>query len=170
MNAEEGHPTMSNRRRLLKAAAVTGALVCAVAAGAIVSAARSTPAAHAAPPAASTAALNAQYTACLKSNGAKWIPIANSGGFFRVQIPAAANANCSSLDLAREAAADGDAVTAAWLARIGSAPAGFWACVGAAGFHVTGGTGQRSDYSSADFGSTARACAAANGVALPEGP
>jgi hypothetical protein len=42
--------------------------------------------------------------------------------------------------------------------------------VSAAGFHVTGGTGQRSDYSSADFASTASACAAANGVALPASP
>jgi hypothetical protein len=140
-----------------------------VAAGAIVSA-RSTPTAQGAAPAASTAALNAQYTACLRSNGARWVPIPNSGGVFRVDIPAAANARCSSLDLAREAAGQGDAATAAWLARIGSAPAGFWACVGAAGFHVTGDTGQRSDYSSADFASTASACAAANGVALPANP
>jgi hypothetical protein len=170
MKAEEGHLTMKNRRRLLKAATVTGALVCAVAVGAIVSAARSTPTAQGAAPAASTAALNAQYTACLRSNGARWIPIPNSGGVFRVEIPAVANARCSSLDLAREAAGQGDAATAAWLARIGSAPNAFWACVGAAGFHVNGGTGQRSDYASADFASTASGCAAANGVALPAGP
>jgi hypothetical protein len=161
---------MRNRQRLLKAAAITGALVCAVAAGAITSAALSTPKVQGAAPAASTAALNAQYTACLKANGAKWIPIPNSGGFFRVQIPAAANARCSGLDLAREAAGEGDAATASWLARIRSAPAAFWACVSAAGFHVTGGIGQRSDYGSAEFGSTAHACAAANGVALPAGP
>lgn len=86
---------------------------------------------------------------------------------YQVDIPAAANAGCASLDLAREAAGQGDEATAGWLARIGTAPAAFWSCVGAAGFHTSGGPGQRSDYGSAAFDQTARSCAADTGMTLP---
>jgi hypothetical protein len=150
--------------------AAAGAIIAALGAGALTAGGRSAAAtlAHAgSAPAPSTTALNQRYTACIRSNGATWTPIANSGGVYRVDIPAGTNALCAGLDLAREAAGDGDAVTASWLARISNAPVGFWSCLGAAGFHITGGTGQRSDYGSADFGSTARTCAASTGVVLP---
>lgn len=150
--------------------AFAAAIVIALAAGALTSAGLSTPrlksvAGNA--PAAATASLNQRYTACITSNGATWTLIANSGGMYRVDIPAAANARCAGLDLAREAAGQGDAATASWLARIDGAPEAFWACVGAAGFHISGRSGQRSDYGSATFAATARDCAVSSGVTLP---
>ena len=118
-------------------------------------------------PAASTSNLNQRYTDCIKANGATWTAIPDGGGMYQVNVPAAANAACAGLDLAREAAGDGDAATAVWLAKITSARAGFWSCISAAGFHITGSTGQRSDYGSAAFASTAQSCAATEGIALP---
>jgi len=157
----------SRRRRLVVSAAT---VTIAVAAGALTSSgwARGQ---HVAAPAASTAQLNQLYTACIKSAGATWTPLADGSGMYQVNIPAAANARCAPLDLAREAAGNGDASTAAWLATLpSSAPAGFWGCLGAAGYHVPGGAGQRSDYGSTDFAATARQCAAQAGVTLPAGP
>ncbi len=158
---------ISPRRRLVVSVA---AAVIAVAAGALTSAgwARSQ---RAAAPAPSTAALNQQYTACIKAAGATWTPLADGSGMYQVNIPAAANARCAPLDLAREAAGNGDASTATWLASMSaSAPAGFWGCLGASGYHVPGGSGQRSDYGSADFAAAAKQCAAQAGVTLPAGP
>lgn len=161
---------MITRHRFSTRFAIAGAIVVAIAAGVMTAAGQSTPRTKATVsngPAASTAALNQRYTACIKSNGATWTPIANSGGMYRVDIPAVANARCAGLDLAREAAGQGDAATARWLALIEGAPAAFWSCVGAAGFHTSGGSGQRSDYGSAAFGETAHGCAATAGVTLP---
>jgi hypothetical protein len=161
---------MTFRKRTLKRVAFASAVAVAISAGALTSAGQSAPgpfAKAANGPSASTAGLNARYTACLRSNGATWTRIPNGDGFFRVDIPAAANAQCAGLDLAREAAAQGDASTASWLAKIDSAPAGFWSCVGAAGFHTSGGAGQRSDYASEGFAATARGCASSAGIALP---
>jgi hypothetical protein len=154
--------------RFIRRVAVVGALVAAVAAGALAPTGNSTarPTAENSP-APSTSALNQRYAACLKANGASWTRIANSGGMYRVDIPLAATEACSGLDLAREAAGQGDARTAAWLTRVGPAPASFWACISAAGYHVSGGTGQRSDYGSSAFADTAGACAASAGVTLP---
>ena len=161
---------MIARNRFLMRFAFAGAIVVAIAAGVMTSAGQSTPrtkAGASTAPATSTAGLNQRYTACIKAHGATWTLIANSGGMYRVDIPAAANAQCAALDLAREAAGQGDATTASWLALIEAAPAEFWSCVGAAGFHTSGGSGQRSDYGSAAFGKVARDCAAAAGVTLP---
>jgi hypothetical protein len=149
--------------------ALVASLALAVAAGALTSSGWAHRA-HVSAPAPSTAGLNKQYTACLQANGATWTPIANSGGMYRVDIPAAANARCAALDLAREAAGDGNAAVANWIASIQSVSPDFWGCLGAAGYHVPGGTGQQSDYASANFMSTARSCAANVGVSLPPGP
>lgn len=160
------HFFSSPRRRLVS----TTALVVALSAGVLTSTgwARKQ---HVAAPAPSTAALNAQYTACIKAAGATWTPLADGSGMYRVDVPAAANASCAPLDLAREAAGNGDGATATWLASISSsAPASFWGCLGASGYHVSGGDGQRSDYGSADFAGAAHACAAQAGITLPAGP
>jgi hypothetical protein len=161
---------MIDRHKSRKRVALAVATVAAVAAGALTSAALSSPSrleGSAKGPAASTAGLNKRYVACLRANGATYTLIPKSGGMYRVDIPAAANAACAALDVAREAAADGDAKTADWLARINAPSAAFWSCVGAAGFHVTGGSGQRSDYGSAAFAAIARTCAADAGISLP---
>ena len=161
---------MTHRDRFLKRAALVAAIAAAIAAGALALSGRSAPVGSSKAPASSTARLNQRYTACIRAGGATWTLLPGSGGLYRVDIPAVANARCAGLDLAREAAGEGDAATAAWLAGIDSAPEDFWACVGAAGFHTPGGVGQRSDYASAEFGATARDCAAGAGISLAEAP
>jgi hypothetical protein len=148
--------------------AIMAAVLASVAAGAMTSAGWAHRA-HVTGPAPSTAALNRAYAACIEGNGATYSPLAKSGGMYQVNIPAEANAKCAALDLAREAAGNGDAGVAGWLATI-EAPASFWGCLGASGYHVPGGSGQGSDYASSAFVSTARSCAVSQGVALPVGP
>lgn len=161
---------MTARHRFLARLTLAAVVLAAMAAGALTAAGQSTPREKAAvsnPPAASTAALNRRYTACIKANGATWKLIPNSGGMYRVDIPPVANARCAALDLARTAAGDGDAATADWLVGIEGAPPEFWSCLGAAGFHVPGGSGQRADYGSSAFADAAGQCAATTGVTLP---
>ena len=162
--------TNMTTQHLRKRVAIVVSIVGAVAAGALTASGQTSsnrPDVPAAGQAVVTAGLSQRYTACIRAGGATWTPIANSGGMYRVDIPAEANASCAGLELAREAAGQGDFATAAWLARIEGAPGAFWACVGAAGFHTPAGAGQRSDYASAAFGETARGCAVATGVTLP---
>jgi hypothetical protein len=118
-------------------------------------------------PTPSTRPLNLQYADCIKTHGANWKTIPDSGGFSEVTIPPDAVEHCAALDLAREAAGNGHAHAATWIASIGPAPLAFWTCIGGAGFHVTNGAGQRDDYDSPDFRSVTLACAKTQHVTLP---
>ena len=145
------------RRALLAASAV---LACATATTAVASLEYGSPA-------PSTRPLNLQFTTCIEAHGASYTPIPNSGGVSGVAIPTDAVVNCAALDLAREAAGNGHAHAASWLASIGPAPLSFWTCIGAAGFHVLNGAGQRDDYDSPDFDAVARTCASTTHISLP---
>ena len=152
--------TRAKRRRRRGLLAVGAALACLTATTAVASLEYGSPT-------PSTQPLNLQFTACIKAHGANWKPIPDSGGVSEVTIPPDAVENCAALDLAREAAGNGHDHAATWIASIGPAPLAFWNCIGAAGFHVPNGAGQRDDYDSADFLSTTRACAKTADVSLP---
>jgi hypothetical protein len=153
----EGRAKRQRRRSLLAVVAVLACLTATTAVAGL----------EYASPTPSTRPLNLQFTACIKAHGAVWKPIADTGGISEVKIPTDAVENCAALDLAREAAGSGHAHAATWIASIGPAPLAFWACIGAAGFHVTNGAGQRDDYDSADFRTTAQACASTEHISLP---
>ncbi len=112
-----------------------------------------------------------RFLRCLEAHGATYI--ASADGTYTINASQDANAACAYLEAASVAAARASTATVEpWLLKLGARSAGFWQCIGRAGFEAAdftqpvNGEVVRS-FAEAAFYATATSCARQIGTTLP---